>query len=96
MAFVIVMVVLAIVVFVISSPWRRAVAPAVPGGASARAALDELEAAREAKYAEIREAELDHRTGKLSDEDYEAVDAALRSEAISILRDLDGATIGER
>ena len=38
-----------------------------------------------AKYAEIREAELDHRTGKLSDEDYEAVDGALRAEAIEIL-----------
>ena len=29
----------------------------------------ELEAAREAKYREIRDAELDYRTGKLSDDD---------------------------
>ena len=34
---------------------------------------DELESwAREAKYREIRDAELDYRTGKLSREDYEA------------------------
>ncbi len=34
----------------------------------------ELEAARDAKYREIRDAELDLRTGKLSDEDYGAID----------------------
>jgi hypothetical protein len=99
MPFIIVLVVIAIVVLVISSPWRAspAVAPAPadarPGLAST---LAELEAAREAKYAEIREAELDHRTGKLSDEDFQAVDTALRAEAIEILRALDGATIADR
>jgi hypothetical protein len=46
---------------------------------------DELEAAREAKYREIRDAELDFRTGKLSREDYDAIDADLRAEAIEIL-----------
>jgi hypothetical protein len=52
----------------------------------ARAAeRDELEAAREAKYREIRDAELDFRTGKLSREDYEAIDSDLRREAIEIL-----------
>jgi cytochrome c-type biogenesis protein CcmF len=45
----------------------------------------ELEAAREAKYREIRDAELDYRTGKLSDEDYLAIDGALRVEALTIL-----------
>jgi cytochrome c-type biogenesis protein CcmF len=44
-----------------------------------------LEAAREAKYREIRDAELDYRSGKLSREDYEAVDATLRAEAVTIL-----------
>ena len=52
----------------------------VRGGASSA-----LEAAREAKYREIRDVELDYRSGKLSREDYEAVDAALRAEAITIL-----------
>jgi hypothetical protein len=44
-----------------------------------------LEAAREAKYREIRDAELDYLTGKLSLEDYEVVNNALRAEAIEIL-----------
>jgi hypothetical protein len=44
-----------------------------------------LESAREAKYGEIRDAELDMRTGKLSREDYEAVDSALRAEALEVL-----------
>lgn len=48
----------------------------------------ELESAREAKYREIRDAELDYRTGKLSQGDYEAVDAALRAEALAILDSL--------
>ena len=48
-----------------------------------------LEAAKEAKYAEIRDAELDYRTGKLSEADWRALDRALRAEAIEILRRLD-------
>jgi hypothetical protein len=50
---------------------------------------EELEAAREAKYREIRDAELDYRTGKLSREDYEAIDTDLRAEAIEILNRLE-------
>ena len=38
----------------------------------------ELEAAREAKYREIRDAELDYRTGKLSEADWRALDRELR------------------
>ena len=72
------------VVFV-TEPLRRAVGGRVADGSE----LAELEAAREAKYRELRDAELDHRTGKLSDEDYEALDRSLRGEAIEILRDLD-------
>jgi hypothetical protein len=48
----------------------------------------ELESAREAKYREIRDAELDLRTGKLSRADYEAVDGALRAEALELLNRL--------
>jgi flagellar biosynthesis/type III secretory pathway M-ring protein FliF/YscJ len=51
--------------------------------------LEELEAAKEAKYREIRDAELDHRMGKLSREDWRGVDRDLREEAIEILRRLD-------
>lgn len=46
---------------------------------------DELQSAREAKYREIRDAELDYRTGKLSRADYDAIDAELRAEALQIL-----------
>lgn len=49
----------------------------------------ELEAAKEAKYREIRDAELDREMGKLSPEDHRAVDRELRDEAIEILRRLD-------
>ena len=49
----------------------------------------DLEAAREAKYRELRDLELDYRTGKLSDADYHATDAVLRSEALSILDRLE-------
>jgi hypothetical protein len=51
--------------------------------------IEELSAAKEAKYREIRDAELDHRMGKLSHEDWRAVDRELRGEAIEILRELD-------
>jgi len=49
----------------------------------------ELEAAKEAKYREITDADLDRRMGKLSAEDHRAVDRDLRGEAIEILRALD-------
>src|SRR3954470_25036625 len=45
----------------------------------------EADARKEAKYREIRDAELDHTLGKLSDEDFAAVDAELREEALEIL-----------
>jgi hypothetical protein len=54
----------------------------------------ELEAARESKYREIRDTELDYRLGKLSEADHESISATLRAEAAEILRgldDLDGA-----
>jgi membrane protein implicated in regulation of membrane protease activity len=51
--------------------------------------IEELQAAKEAKYREIRDAELDHQMGKLSREDWRAVDRDLRGEAIEILRRLD-------
>ena len=51
--------------------------------------IEELEAAKEAKYREIRDAELDREMGKLSQDDWRAVDRELRAEAIEILRQLD-------
>jgi hypothetical protein len=92
MAYVIVLVVLAVAVFVISGPLR---AERGGEGSDEKATrIAELEAARDAKYHEIRDAELDLRTGKLSDADYEAVDRGLRAEAIEIMHALDRAHAG--
>jgi hypothetical protein len=95
LAFVLVMVAAAAVVLVLSSPFReRADREAGDGGGDGggpTAEVGDLEAAKEAKYREIRDAELDHRTGKLSDEDFQAIDGTLRAEAISILQELDRA-----
>ena len=45
----------------------------------------EADASKEAKYREIRDAELDHAAGKLSDEDFAVLDAELRREAVELL-----------
>jgi len=93
----------AVVVVLVSAPLRRAGSlreqrqevvdsrrAAANGSAMAtHAERDELEAAREAKYREIRDCELDYRTGKLSRADYEAIDGQLRAEAIAILDRLE-------
>jgi hypothetical protein len=75
----------ALVAVAVSLPLRR-------GGEQERrdaTRIEELSAAKEAKYREIRDAELDHRMGKLSEADWRAVDRDLRGEAIEILRELD-------
>jgi hypothetical protein len=82
------LVLLAFVIAVISAPLRMARKPRD----SAPARQAELEAARESKYREIRDAEFDYRTGKLSDADYQAIDGALRSEALAILNQLEALT----
>jgi hypothetical protein len=82
---VIIILALALVVWVVSGPLRRAEDPAV-ADAGERGAL---EAAKDAKYREIRDAEIDWRTGKLSDADYREQDRRLRAEAVEILRELD-------
>jgi flagellar biosynthesis/type III secretory pathway M-ring protein FliF/YscJ len=86
-----VLIVLALIVLLVSAPLRRR--GALEAEESAERA--ELEAAREAKYREIRDAELDHRTGKLSDADWRAQDRALRAEAVDILRRLDELGLSE-
>ena len=104
LVFLLIMALLALVVALISAPIRArrgqereegegSPAPQ-PGAAAATAQLDELAAEREAKYQEIRDAELDYRTGKLSREDYEAIDGGLRAEAIEILDRLQALDAG--
>jgi hypothetical protein len=88
MELLVVFVVVLVVVVVVGAPLRgraRGIDPA----AAARAELADLEAAKEAKYQEIRDAELDQRTGKLSPEDHHLLDAELRAEAIAVLKRID-------
>jgi hypothetical protein len=86
MEFVLAALVLAgIVAFVVLSPLRTA-------DEQARVEDDRrvaLEAAKEAKYREIRDVELDYRMGKLSEADWREADRELRAQAIEVLRDLD-------
>ena len=56
----------------------------------------ETDALKEAKYREIRDAELDHAAGKLSDEDYAILDAELRKEAVEMLDELEQAQEGAK
>jgi hypothetical protein len=85
MEVVLVLAVLAVAVLLIAGPLRRR-GPAEPIRSPEQA---DLEAARESKFREIRDAELDYRTGKLSRDDWRALDASLRAEAIELLRRLD-------
>lgn len=75
------LVLLGIVLWIVLSPLS---AIARPGRRRSNLRAD-LEAQREAKYQEIRDAEMDFETGKLSVEDHQAVDGTLRSEAVAIL-----------
>ena len=86
MEYAIAFVLLALVVaLVVVRPLRRP-----PGPAREDPRRVDLEAAKQAKYREIRDAELDHRMGKLSEADWRATDRELRAEAAEILRRLDG------
>jgi hypothetical protein len=82
----IVIVLLAVVVWLVSGPLR---AGAVATEDADVARREDLEAAKEAKYREIRDAELDLRTGKLSEADWRVIDRDLRAEAMELLRRLD-------
>ncbi len=81
----VVFVLLAGVVWIVSRPLRGGIGPA-DSPDDGRAAL---EAARDAKYREIVDTDMDHRTGKLSDDDFRALDRQRRREAAEILRKLD-------
>jgi hypothetical protein len=58
-------------------------------GDSLEGELAELEARKQAKYREIRDAEADRASGKLSEEDHRRLDRELRREAIDILKRID-------
>jgi hypothetical protein len=91
--FVLTVVLLGAVVAIVASPWRRTRGRSGPREPSAQAAI---EAARDAKYGEILDAEFDFLTGKLSERDYREVDGQLRAEAGELLGRLDATRKGGR
>ena len=86
-ALLVILAVIVAVAAVVSAPLRRAGGP--EEGAEGADRLAELEARKEAKYREIRDAEMDFKTGKLSESDHRALDRQLRAEAMEVLRAID-------
>lgn len=76
----------AVAAVVISRPFFRGSA-----GTAENPDVAALEAAREAKYREIKDAEIDYRSGKLTRQDFEQIDRELRREAVNILNRLERA-----
>src|ERR671923_2773345 len=91
MDFLVIFVLLALIVLLVAAPLRTR----LRDEAAEAAERAELEAARDAKDRDIRDAELDYRTGKLSEADWRALDRSLRAEAVEILRRLDSVEGGE-
>jgi hypothetical protein len=54
--------------------------------------LADLEAQKAAKYREIRDTELDHAQGKLTEDEFKRQEAELRAEAIELLKRIDAHT----
>ena len=80
-------VLLALVALFVSAPLRRAAGEDDADPAEAERA--ELEARKQAKYREIRDAEADRASGKLTEEDFGRINRELRGEAVEILKRID-------
>jgi hypothetical protein len=87
MEFVLAVVIVVLVAWFVTAPLRRL--PSDVPDDPAVAELADLEARKEAKYRQIRDAEADHASGKLSDEDFKRLDRELRGEAVAILKRID-------
>ena len=87
LAVVLVLVAVALTVWVVATPLRAG--RMEEDEREEEALLADLEAAKQARYREIREAEMDYRTGKLSEADWRTIDRELRAEAVEVLRRLD-------
>ena len=76
---------LCVVALFVSGPLGRAAS----AGAAAEDRRAELEAAKEAKYREIRDVRLDFGLGKVSAADHTATEGELRAQALAIVRELE-------
>lgn len=94
MQYLLIALVLAALVWFVTAPLRR---PRVAERLDDPAArVTELGLRKESKYREIRDAQLDHASGKLDDADFAQLDRDLRAEAVVILRELDRAELEAR
>jgi hypothetical protein len=89
------LVLIAFVAYFVTAPLRDRESSDHPAEPAESPRLAELEARKESKYREIRDAELDREQGKLSQDDWARADAELRREAIEILKQLDEAEAAE-
>jgi hypothetical protein len=87
MEFVLAVAIVVLVAWFVTAPLRRG--PSEEADDPAVAELADLEARKEAKYRQIRDAEADHAAGKLTDEDFKRLDRELRGEAVDILKRID-------
>jgi hypothetical protein len=81
--------IIVLVAWFVTAPLRGRAAEVSDESTHREAELAELEARKEAKYRQIRDAETDHAAGKLSDEDFKRLDNELRGEAVAILKKID-------
>jgi hypothetical protein len=78
-----------LVAWFVTAPLRGRATEISDESAQREADLADLDARKEAKYRQIRDAEADHASGKLSDEDFKRLDRELRGEAVDILKKID-------
>lgn len=67
-------------------PFLERTRPAIP---VALLELQELDAEKARLLGEIHDLELDFQTGKLSDDDYRALEAQLKSRAVVVLKEIE-------
>ena len=87
MEVVLAVVIVVLVAWFVTAPLRRR--PSAQQDDPAVAELADLEARKQAKYRQIRDAEADRAAGKLSEEDFRRLDGELRAEAVAILKRID-------
>src|SRR5262249_22625864 len=87
MEFLLAVLIVALVAWFVTAPLRER--RSADGGDPTAAELADLEARKQAKFRQIRDAEADRAAGKLTNEDFRRLDAELRAEAIEILKRID-------
>jgi hypothetical protein len=87
MEFLLAVAIVLLVAWFVTAPLRRG--SAGQGADPVAAELADLEARKQAKYRQIRDAEADRAAGKLTEEDFSRLDRELRGEAVAILKRMD-------